>query len=91
MPYITEQTRNKFIPVKVPFKTLDNLQNLSAGEINYIITWLLIRQAGPSPNYKRFNELIGALECCKLELYRRIISPYEDKKIIENGDVYPIE
>lgn len=34
------------------------------------------------------SEIIGALECCKLELYRRIAAPYEDIKIGENGDVY---
>lgn len=27
------------------------------------------------------------LECCKQELYRRLLSIHEDKKIIENGDV----
>jgi len=33
------------------------------------------------------NDAIGALEGAKLELYRRVISKYEDKKIMENGDV----
>lgn len=32
--------------------------------------------------------IIGALENSSSELYRRKIAPYEDKKIIENGDVY---
>jgi len=32
--------------------------------------------------------VIGALEACKLEFYRRAVVPYEDKKIKENGDVY---
>ena len=41
-----------------------------------------------TPNYARFNEMIGVLECCKLELYRRVISNYEDKKMRQNGDVY---
>ena len=31
---------------------------------------------------------MGALECAKLELYRRVAAPYEDVKIMENGDVY---
>lgn len=33
-------------------------------------------------------DILGALEGAKLELYRRKISPYEDIKIEENGDVY---
>lgn len=34
-------------------------------------------------------EIGGAIECAKLEFYRRVAAPYEDKKIAENGDVYP--
>ena len=32
---------------------------------------------------------LRTLRCCQLEFYRRITTPYEDKKIIENGDVTP--
>jgi hypothetical protein len=35
------------------------------------------------------NDIIGALEACKLEFYRRLVSHYEDIKIRSNGDVYP--
>ena len=31
----------------------------------------------------------GALRCAQMEFYRRVAAPYEDKKIQENGDVYP--
>lgn len=37
--------------------------------------------------YADYNEVIGMLESCKLEFYRRHVSPYEDKKIQKNGDV----
>jgi len=39
-------------------------------------------------NYRNINELVGVFECAKLELYRRVASPYEDEKIQSNGDVY---
>jgi hypothetical protein len=39
-------------------------------------------------DYRRINEVMGALECAKQEFYRRVAVPYEDKKIKENGDVY---
>lgn len=39
-------------------------------------------------SYADINEAIGALECAKLELYRRIAVPYENRKLAENGDVY---
>lgn len=62
----------------------------SAGELNFAITSILgsyIHTKGPS--YATYNEVIGALECVKQELYRRVIGKYEDQKIRENGDVYP--
>lgn len=39
-------------------------------------------------SYQTYNDIMGALEGAKLELYRRKIGIYEDKKIEENGDVY---
>ncbi len=59
------------------------------GELNYCLTRLCIEYAGSHPNYERLNAIIGALEACKLEFYRRMVAPYEDGKIRENGDVYP--
>jgi hypothetical protein len=38
--------------------------------------------------YAHLNEAIGVLECAKLELYRRIAAPYEDRKMGETGEVY---
>ena len=32
---------------------------------------------------------MGVLECAKLEAYRRIAVPYEDSKVVANGDLYP--
>jgi hypothetical protein len=58
------------------------------GELNYMITLLVTLYLGPKPNYVKHNSAIGALECAKLELYRRKVAPYEDTKILENGDVY---
>jgi len=39
-------------------------------------------------SYTQINAVIGVLECAKMELYRRIAAPYEDKKSRESGDVY---
>ena len=61
-----------------------------AGELNYKLTNLCLEHmAGRPESYGHYNEVIGALECCKLEMYRRAVAPYEDKKMEENGDVYP--
>jgi hypothetical protein len=35
------------------------------------------------------DESFGALECCKMEFYSRVVVDYERRKCRENGDVYP--
>lgn len=80
MPYIKA---NKRLPLKLYIS-----QPSTPGELNFCITSLVIDYIGASPDYARINEVIGVLECAKLELYRRIAAPYEDRKIKENGDVY---
>ena len=59
------------------------------GLLNYIITQITGKALGAAyeANYNAFNSAIGALEAAKLELYRRAVAPYEDQKILENGDV----
>jgi len=37
--------------------------------------------------YNTLNDAIGIVECVKQELYRMIVSPYEDIKIKENGEI----
>jgi len=81
MPYIKNYLREELVEA-------DQVVPSDAGELNYVFTkiahnyWISCGQ-----NYQAFNDIIGALEGCKLELYRRKVAPYEDKKILENGDV----
>ncbi|TGD70641.1 hypothetical protein E4634_20915 [Mangrovimicrobium sediminis] len=83
MPYVSKDAREKLETSKYPE---------SPGELNYMITRMvdeyLVSKGGL--RYTNINEVIGALECVKLELYRRIAAPYEDKKKEETGDVYNI-
>ncbi len=62
------------------------------GELNYILTKTCLKYLSTNPQYiptyDDYNAIMGVLECCKLEFYRRAVATYEDKKIIENGDVY---
>ena len=39
-------------------------------------------------SYTSINAAVGALECAKLECYRRIAEPYEDAAKEKNGDVF---
>lgn len=62
---------------------------ISVGDLNYMVTSLVDDWLNNAPkNYERYNAAIGVLESAKLELYRRLVAPYENRKIVENGDVY---
>lgn len=81
MPYIPQYRRAEILSRAMDPET--------PGDINYLISALcnaFLATAGV--NYTNVNTLVGALECAKLELYRRIAVPYEDEKIRANGDVY---
>ena len=59
------------------------------GELNYLITCLVddyLRVEGLT--YSTINTVIGALECAKMEVYRRVAAPYEDDKRAKHGEVY---
>lgn len=88
MPYIKKEDRRKFT---VP---LMNLQPETEGELNYCISMLchdyLKRKSNDdkySARYATHNSVIGVLDCAKMELYRRLTAPYEDKVMKENGDI----
>lgn len=84
MPYIKMEDRFKFDEL------IDELGNRigTEGELNYVITMLShIFLKNKGERYVNYNAIVGALECAKLELYRRRTAIYEDKKIEENGDV----
>jgi hypothetical protein len=85
MPYIKQEERT-FLD-----QNINPHLNLTPGALNYCITRLInLYLTYHGKGYSVINEVIGVLECAKLELYRRIASPYEDKKKEENGDVYTV-
>ena len=88
MPYIPKTDRDKFRMVLDAVNVAIEKHGISNGELNYLMTRLAlayIYQHGTS--YNTLSDVIKAFECAKLEFYRRHVVPYEDKKIIQNGDV----
>ena len=84
MPYITSKDRPR---LQTPIKKLPLLNN--PGELNYVLTLVCKHYiTSHTENYQIFNDIVGALECCKQEFYQRMVAPYEDEKIKQNGDVY---
>lgn len=87
MPYISSKSRRRDIDASVAM--YDHPRD--AGELNFVITRTIdkyLDEKGVS--YHTLNEVTGVLEAVKMELYRRVIAPYEDKKITDNGDVYRV-
>lgn len=81
MPYITKRQREDL--------GLWKDSPGDPGELNYAITVLLDEyMQHQGLRYQTINDIVGALEGAKLEFYRRIAAPYEDAKIVANGDVY---
>ena len=85
MPYIKPADRAR-LDAKIDELATLIKPDQRAGELNYTINRLMLALQGAG-KYADINELIGALECAKLEFYRRKAAPYEDKKIAENGDL----
>jgi hypothetical protein len=90
MPYIDPARRPE---LNDHMKRLEQVVK-NPGDLNYVITRLLVgilkerRFRNGRWGYTDINELVGAMECAKLELYRRAAAPYENLKMSENGDVY---
>ncbi len=99
MPYIDDRERKKLTPL---IEALANeIVNISetvdgyyGGRINFTIHKLiqqihktLCERENCTLTYSDYNEVIGALEAAKLEYYRKVVVPYEEKKIKENGDL----
>jgi len=80
MPYITDYDK----------ALTEAVGPATPGELNYAITRLIKQYLATHLilNYQTINDVVGALEGAKLEFYRRIAVPYENEKIVINGDVY---
>lgn len=86
MPYIVQSRRDELETYSYSGGMPEQPQ--TTGELNYIITNVLREYWERHRNYTGINDILGALEGAKLEFYRRVVVPYEDQKIKENGDVY---
>jgi len=94
MPYITTDKRDILDPKIDELHQLlvglelDEDKNNMEGNVNYIITKLLLK-VYPASNYGEINDVMGVLNCVTHEYYRRAAAPYENQKVFENTDVFP--
>ena len=98
MPYVRDEIRDKVdVPLSHLVSSIKQYIEPSdyCGTLNYCITETVVsilkNKYGDKWRYAGINDMIGVLECCKLELYRRAGSSYEDQCITRNGDVKAYE
>lgn len=95
MPYIPQEDRENLNDKMKDLLNYILTNNISIGEMNFIISSLLNTYMLRIANNLKFtyevcNSLVGVLECVKFELYRKVIVDYEEYKIKENGSLYTV-
>lgn len=83
MPYLKPERIAEIQGGQVP------MEQLTPGDLNFLITSLVMAYAGSHDHsYETLNQIVGAMDCAKLEFVRRVVYPYETTRAHENGDVY---
>lgn len=80
MPYIPEADRDAI------FKGEKKIEK--KGELTYAVFQLALDFIGAQGiNYQNISDACAALHDAELEIRRRVLNPYEDEKIKQNGDI----
>lgn len=89
MPYITQEERREgWEPLLAPLTRSVELE-CKAGSLDYLITRLCLAYVrGRGKSFATLATVVGVLVCVVLEVYRRVVAPYEDGKIRANGEVF---
>lgn len=82
MPYIKQIDRPNMDDV---YEMMISAMVKANGDLNYILFKFCKYQIKPS--YNNYKNFCGELRQCATEIERKILAPYEDSKIEENGDV----
>ena len=83
MPYIKEADRERLKPILNPLLNA----GLSEGEATYVIC-LLGNTLYGGGDYATKVKWLAVLESAKLEYYRRVLVPHEERKRELNGEVF---
>jgi hypothetical protein len=83
MPYVSQEIRHALDSGDEEPRTV--------GDLHYLIASLIDAYLGDHDHsYETFNGVIGVLACAQQEVYRRIVVPYEQHKLLINGDVFGV-
>lgn len=99
MPYIKKQKRQLYDELIIKLADIMTESVCSDGDFfkghfNYIIFKLakeIERSHQDYDNvkfgYQDYSDVVGAMRDCADEYVRRVLAPYEDEKILQNGDI----
>ncbi len=82
MPYINQDRRDELESL---IDMMREKRIEADGDLNFLLYAFCKRHVKPS--YNNYKNFCGELRQCVTEIERRLLAPYEDKKIEENGDV----
>jgi hypothetical protein len=82
MPYIKKEKRQT---LDVIVEAMRAAGVKADGDLNYILFAFCKRNV--VGNYNNYKNFLGELNEASEEIRRRLLQPYEDSKIKENGDV----
>lgn len=83
MPYIDSELRPRFAPgISALQETIQ-----TEGELNYVITRIVLAYLIKKLKYVTLNDVEGTLNHITKEIYRRVAVPYENLAIDRNGDL----
>lgn len=82
MPYVKQEHRPN---LDIVVQTMANVGISVNGDLNYVLFAFCKRHINPS--YNNYKNYLGELNEAAEEIRRKLLARYEDRKIIENGDV----
>lgn len=90
MPYIPKSDRARLQKIADELHVF-YAEGLTAGETTFVFYTMLkkltCKEDGTLQSFHAASRVLGVLEAVKLEFYRRVVAPYEEAKMKENGDV----
>lgn len=82
MPYIKKEKR---LVMDLVVKSMFDAGVEANGDLNYIL--YKFAKYHVEPGYGKYKNFLGELNEASEEIRRRLLAPYEDEKITENGDI----
>ena len=71
-------------------KPLEIKEPKTARELGSMVSFVIGKYISDNHSADYQLDLRGCFLCCSMEFYRRMAAIYEDKKMEENGDVFPV-